>query len=202
MANPLHEIWQKVEPKVKKGNKDYIQYLEQDLIFLYRSQFADNRKCTLDEWKKGFRDSLQKDGTYLVSYEQFLAKARYYNEKMPTSPPFDPDSIKEGPWKESDLDQLFQRKIKPETLYTDEEWAAIKEKLRKMFPQKEGWLLMNPLFKKELKYILETYPSVMRQRAINIQKEKLSGGKSSFTLGTDPSKGIVQRFRKFLRFGS
>ncbi|MDO8462230.1 MAG: hypothetical protein Q7S98_05160 [Deltaproteobacteria bacterium] len=208
MTNPLQTIWPQIHPKTKKNGKEYVQYSDKDLLYLYQSQFADQKKCSLNEWKNSFRDSLQTDGTYLVSYEQFLAKAKYYNTRMPSSPPFDPATLKEGVWSEAELDRLFREKIQPETLYTFEEWQEIKEKLRRLYPKqlgqvpkKEGGLFVSDLFKKEVQIILDKFPSVMRLRAIQMQKDKASSGKSHFEHGPEVSQGIVEKFRRFLRFG-
>lgn len=201
MTNPLQTVWPQIQPKTKKNGKEYLQYSDQDLFYLYQSQFADQKKCTLDEWKNSFRDSLQPDGTYLVSYEQFLAKAKYYNTRMPSAPPFDPATLKEGVWSEAELDRLFREKIQPETLYTFQEWQEIKEKLRRLYPKKEGGLFVSDLFKKEVRIILDKFPSVMRLRALQIQKEKATAGKSRFDHGPEASKGILEKFRKFLRSG-
>ncbi|MDO8644208.1 MAG: hypothetical protein Q7S00_04480 [bacterium] len=201
MPPSLEDVWKKI-PKTLKEGKEYIRYGSLDIPYLYLCRFADPRKCTYQEWIDSFKECQQKDGTYLISHEQFLAKEKYFNTRQLTSL-FDLSALREGLWPEAEFERLYVEKIQDELCMNNEDWEAIKNKIRRQTPNGPQ-LLITKEFKQELKAIIEKLPTMMRLKFLQDSGQKPitpPAVPQGFQKGPSVGESVVRRFRDFLRFG-
>lgn len=193
MPSPLEILWKQIPKEIHNG-KEYIHYRQLDVPYLYLMRMADPHKCTLQQWMDAFNDSRQADGSYLVSHEQFVAKMKYYNATIPTRAPFDANSLRQGYWDEKDLDEVYFTRIREETVLTDVDWEEVKRRIR----QKDGRLMIDKDFVRELCFVLEKFPSVIRNRATNMMKLKETQKETGFTAGQADSLEAQKKLKHLL----
>jgi hypothetical protein len=179
MTNLLKEIWSKVPKEIHNG-EEFIRYKTLDVPILYLMRIADPKKCTIQEWVNEFKDSQQRDGSYLVSREQFMAKEKLFNTKTPSRAPFDASAIQEGHWSEADLDHLYFERIREETVLSDGDWEVIKSRIR----NNEGKLSIDKSFKKELGYVLKHFSSAMRNKSLHLSRTQSRATATVFSKGS------------------
>lgn len=142
---------------------------DHDIAYLYRSGFVDTDRFKLETWLQAFRPSRQKDGTYSLTYDEWIDKAQYrYAGKV--QPPFDISSMREGEWNEADCKQFIKEKVIPETTITYEQFLAGMEAGKKQGTIKDGILVMTAEKKRTLESMVNKYPSPRRQRALAVEK--------------------------------
>lgn len=196
---PLEELWEKVAQPGDDGHK-YITYKgEQDLIFLYANGFVDFRKYTAAAWVEAFTESKQKNGSYRVTREQWLAKEKYrLNE--PVGEPFDPGRLKEKEITEAEFAAVLKHFICPSTWIPEANIPNMLEYYRKNKKLANGKIRIDPSIKKEFKDVLEKLPSPLRVLQLDVArvrgKRKTTGGKSAYVAGADAQKVAAERLRQ------
>ena len=112
--DPMKSIWDATAIAYPNG-KTLIRWTSRnDLVYLYDIGFVDTDQFSPEQWIKSFEDSLQKDFSYLVTEEQWMAK-RSYRYEGPTELPFNPLTMREGEWEPAELDAIVYQKILPST---------------------------------------------------------------------------------------
>jgi hypothetical protein len=161
----MEYIWQKV-PKNAQG---LIHYLPGDIPYLYENGFVDTTRFEFEEWAAAFEDVRQPDGSYLVSHEKFIS-LRPFRYDGPVYKPFDPQKVREGEWKKEDLQKLYELSIQPSSSVPEEVfWNSVKALKAQGFC-KDGNLVVNEHVKKQLKYLIERFPSPRRKLEIEVNR--------------------------------
>ena len=102
-------IWERICSKDKDGN-ELLEWTLQDIEEMYHNGFVNFEKYSKDQWVEAFHSSRQKKGSYQITKKDWLKKTPFrYNGRVQT--PFDPMTIKEGPWKPEELKKLIKTKI-------------------------------------------------------------------------------------------
>lgn len=173
----MQVIWDKTSKPHPDGQRTIVWRDRYDLEFLYIMGFVDTDRFSKDEWIDSFRDSLQKDGSYRVTQDQWFAK-RAFRYSGPVGPPLDPMSIHEGLWDMKEFETFLKEKILPSTTLTEEHFRKAIEKAKKT-AIKDGKYVVNRVFKFALKQLLLTYPSPRRIREMSVLEAKHDLGMST-----------------------
>lgn len=192
------QIWDKVSKPDGTGKRAIRYESVDDLVFIYASGFVDADKYTLEQWIKAFESSRQKDRSYRVSYDQWLANEKYYYTG-PVRIPFDPLKIPEKEYTKEEVIELLKTCIVPSSQSIPEKVPLfIKDyEMRGLF--KNGKLQMTSELKKELNLFIVRFPSPLRVLEVNIQKlirgseaqataDVAAGLKSQYTAGSSKIK--------------
>lgn len=165
----FEQIFEKVAKKDASGNRVIHYASDDDLIFIYASGFVDAEKYSLQQWIEAFADSQQKDGTYQVTYKQWMAKEPFYYTG-PVREPFDPMKIPEKEFTEEEFVDLWRQCIIPSSQSTEEKIPQVLSDLKKQGVLKDGKILVDEGVKKQLAYFLLAYPSPLRVLEIKVQQ--------------------------------
>lgn len=206
-------IWEQVSQPDPQG-KRFVKYGgRQDLVYLYETGFVDTDKFPLTEWVDAFKDSLQKDGRYLLDENQWMAKKKYRYDG-PIDVPFDPLVLPERLWEPSEFEKLLKEKILPSMAIPEKTFRDSLEKVKDKMLVK-GKVSIDKQFKFVLKQILDNSPSPRRFREVSLAEalQKMGQGspkpgmpavpqtaqqKSGFSTGPAASKAAVDQLSKLL----
>ncbi len=214
IEDPMKYIWEKVSTISPDGRR-LIKYQNRaSLEYLYQTGFVDTDRFTMPQWIDAFNDSLQPDGSYLLSETQWMAK-RKYRYDGPVDEPFDPMTIREGEWEPDEFDRLLKEKIFPATSVEE---GLFRKTLQgpgsKVFLK--GKVVVNKDLKTALKHVLELRPSPRHSRELRFAqlKNKSKGvtpaavspptpvqaqrEASRFAMGVSESKQALDQLSKLL----
>lgn len=165
----FEQIWDKVAKPDGTGKRVIRYESVDDLVFIYASGFVDGEKYTLEQWIKAFDAAKQKDKSYRVTYDQWMAKEKFYYTG-PVRFPFDPLKIPEREYSKEELKDLFKTCIVPSSQATPEKIPLFLKdyEMRGLF--KNGRLQMTPGLKNELNVFIARFPSPLRVLEVNVQK--------------------------------
>lgn len=213
--DPMKYIWNQVSETSSDG-KHSIKYRNQnDLKYLYATGFVDTNKFTLPEWIDAFKDSLQKDQTYLLSEAQWMKKRKYRYEG-PIAAPFDPMEMKEGVWGIKDFEELVKKFVLPSVVLPEKSLQHMLKGNLSQIAKSDKIQVSQPL-KAALKRLLDTYPSPQRHRELDLKKAKAKmnipqdqkataevkskAQLSSFIKTPSASKSVTDQLKKLLGKG-
>lgn len=168
----MEYIWERI-PKQKDGKT--IRYLEGDLAYLYYHGFVDTNRYKLENWKNALLMFKQKDGSYVLTKDQFmiLRKFRYVNVSYE---PLDPYKLEEGPWPDKALKGLYVKTIARATTIPEKVFFEAVDILKKAgHTDKQGQLVIDINFKKLLNNLLIKYPSprtILEEEVARLKKER------------------------------
>jgi len=206
---PIEEIWLKVAKPAKDGNR-YI-YLKggQDLGFLYVSGFVDIAKNGFKEWLDSFADSRQKDGSYIVSHDQWVSKKKFrFTGKI--GDPFDPMALPEREYTEGEFVKLLTEKVIPNTIYSPSYIPQFLNDLRAQKRLVNGKIRLDQGAKAFLTRTVNSFPSPTRilelmvaalkeQKGSGFKSTQLSAQKSNFAAGSTAEKMIQARLAEIAK---
>lgn len=158
----MEEIWESVSEPAPDG-KRYLTFKNLGgLSFLYVTGFVDVKKYSFKDWSDAFLPSRKKDGSYLVTHEQWIEKKKF-RYAGPIGTPFDPTTLEEKEYTETDFVQLLQDGVVPNTYMIDEK--AIPQMVANLKAQgkiKGGRILIDKTIKKSIAQLIDNYPSPLR----------------------------------------
>ncbi len=157
--DPMEYIWDKL-PKMPDGR---VLYFVTDPPYLYENGFVDTTSFTLPEWEAAFQPFKQKDGNYILSKDDFFSLRRYRDNNVAKTP-FDANTLREGPWPDSELDTLYELTIKPSSSLSHSiYWTAINALKRQGHVDANQQLNIDDKVKKQIAYLIERFPSPRRR---------------------------------------
>lgn len=165
----FEDIWNKIAKEDGTGTRVITYNSDQDLNFIYASGFVDGSKYTLKQWLDAFRPSQQKDGSYRVSFKQWLEKEKFYYDG-PVREPFNPLLIPEKEFTEAELVDMFKKCVVPSSLATEEKIPLFLKDYQQRSLLKNGKMMMTMEVKQELRDFLTFYPSPLRVLEVNVKK--------------------------------
>lgn len=166
--DPMEYIWEKTAKLVDPGGQKIIHYTNnEELAYLYDSGFVDTAKFTIEQWRAAYADSLQPDGSYKVTHNQWLAKRPFrYNGPIPT--PFDPLKLPDGDISRDEMTALVKKEIVPATPLKETQIPQFVDALALRYLSKEGKFMVGAGLKKELAWLLENHPSPFRRLQLRV----------------------------------
>lgn len=207
-------IWDQVS-QPGPGGKRFITYRNRkDLEYLYKTGFVDTDKHTLIQWMEAFKDSLQPNGSYLLSETQWMAKKPYRYEGS-VFDPLDPLVLREGEWPKPDFEKLVSERVFPSLMIDKKVFDQAMERAKGSVSPGDKVLLTKE-FKLALKRLLDTFPSPKRVRELSVQDARNKSGqpplqpqpaparpqapqiKTSYTKDQAASKTAVDQLSKLL----
>lgn len=204
--NSMEHIWEKI-PKQKDGQT--IRYIAADVEYLYYHGFVNSRLYSLKQWKSALGHFKEKDGSYVLNKEQFLALAPF-RYTGPSHDVFDVNKLPEGPWSEEDLKALYAESVSIASDITEKMfWALINTfKENKENLDDNGKLFLNETVKAGLFIAIEKFPSPRRrleqevnrlrdQRSKDLNANQVQRDKSGFNVGTTKKEDTLEALKKF-----
>ena len=204
----FEQIFEKVAKKDASGNRAIHYASDDDLIFIYASGFVDAEKYSLDQWIAAFAESKQKDGSYLITYKQWMAKEPFYYTG-PVHEPFDPMKIPEREFTEAEFVDMWRKCIIPSSQSSEAKIPQVLGDLKKQGVLKDGKIMVDEGVKKQIGYFLLAYPSPLRVLEIKIQQmmqgevattgsETLDAMASGYVRGASKVQATQDRLSKLL----
>ena len=195
----VRAIWDKVAQPGPDGKK-YISFANRnDLVYLFCTGFVDETRHTLHDWVDSFKDSLQENGSYKVNEAQWMNKAQF-RYSGPTGQPFDPMQLRNGTWTEQEMEAMIKTHLLPAVYFSEKELRAIWNEAKETFYIK-GSYQVTPEVKKDLRMMIDMYPSPAQVRAIGLAEARAQmSGKmgSGFATGPAQSQVAAQRLADLL----
>ncbi|OGQ30577.1 MAG: hypothetical protein A3I75_00415 [Deltaproteobacteria bacterium RIFCSPLOWO2_02_FULL_50_16] len=157
-------IWERICSKDKDGN-ELLEWTLQDIEEMYHNGFVNFEKYSKDQWVEAFHSSRQKKGSYQITKKDWLKKTPFrYNGRVQT--PFDPMTIKEGPWKPEELKKLIKTKIYPRTTVSEKIFEDMLENAKKLGKFVDDHFVLTKAFKISIKNFFVNYPSPLYRREL------------------------------------
>jgi hypothetical protein len=154
----MEYLWNTLE---KTPDGEHIRYTESDVEQLWWMGFVDTARVGMQSWRAAFEPFRQRDGTFLVSRDDFLSLDRYrYQGEIRI--PFDPMRINEGKYTDEGLDELIQDSIAPSCALPREELDTFFATLKKDFRQPDRLILIKRPAKERIQTLLDEHPSPLR----------------------------------------
>lgn len=191
-------IWAAVSQAGPDGKK-YLHFANRnDLVYLFCTGFVDETKHTLTDWVDSFKEALQPDGSYRLTEEQWMAKARF-RYCGPVGRPFDPMLLREGDWPEKDMETLIKTYLLPAVYFTEKEFRTIFDEAKPTFFS-GGIYKISRQVKEDLKKMIDLYPSPAQVRALGLAEARadMANKGSGFTTGQAQSQVAAQRLSDLL----
>lgn len=191
-------IWTAVAQPGPDGKKVLNFAGRNDIVYLYCTGFVDETKYTLQDWTDAFKDSLQTDGSYVLTEDRWMDKARFrYCGSV--GRPFDPLLMKEGEWPEKEMELLIKLHILPAVYFTEKEFRSIFDEARASFYANGVYKISRPI-KEDLKKLIDMYPSPAQVRALGLAEARAQqqAKGSGFTTGQAKSQEAAQRLSDLL----
>lgn len=170
----VHAIWDKVAQPGPDGNKQICFVNRNDLVYLFCTGFVDESRHTLHDWVDSFKDSLQEDGSYKVNEAQWMDKARF-RHSGPVGQPFDPMQLRDGAWTEQEMEAMIKTHLLPAVYFSEKELRAIWNEAKDTFYLK-GSYHVTPEVKKDLRMMIDMYPSPGQVRALGLAEARAQMG--------------------------
>lgn len=186
-------IWEQVSQPDAQGRRLITYGGRNDLAYLYETGFVDTDKFKLEDWVEAFKDSLQKDGRYILNEQQWMLKKKYRYDG-PIDPPFDPLTLPEKLWEPSDFERLLKEKILPALAIPEKTFReSLLRAKDKLFVN--GKVNLEKQFKFALKQIFEMSPSPRRYREVSLAEalQKTRPGAPSVGVAATPSPAAQQK---------
>lgn len=176
---PIEEIWQTVSKPGPDGKRYILLKGMQDLGFLYISGFVDIKKYNFQEWINAFASSRQKDGSYLISHDQWVEKKKF-RYSGPVGVPFDPMTIKEEEYSEQEFIELLKTKVIPNTIFDQSAIPRIVAEFKLQKKIQNGKIGVDKALKKMILDTVNDHPSPLRvlQVMVDTMRRKKGLGKS------------------------
>jgi hypothetical protein len=162
----MEHLWEQLD-KTKDGK--HIRYTKVDVDQLWHMGFADTERVGLEQWRNIFEPYRQKDGTFILNRDEFLALDEY-RYKGEIHVPFDAMLINEGRYTDEGLDELVEASIAPSCDLQRDKLNEFFSKLRKDFRQPDGLILIRKEAKQRIKAVLEAHPSPLRNLEVLLDK--------------------------------
>lgn len=173
--DPMKYIWEQVSQPDAQGLRLIRYGGRNDLLYLYETGFVDTDKFKLEDWVDAFKDSLQKDGRYVLTETQWMAKKKFRYDG-PIDVPFDPLALPEQLWEPVDFEKLLKEKILPAMSIPEKTFRESLQRVKdKMFVR--GKVNVDKQFKAVLKQLFDMSPSPRRYREVSLQEALQKGGK-------------------------
>lgn len=202
---PMEELWEQVAKPAADGQKQITYKTDQDLLFLYANGFVDFRKFTLADWIKAFDDSKQKDGSYRVTRQQWLAKDKYRFTGA-IGEPFDPQRLKEREYTEQEFSQILKLFICPSTWIPEQNIPGLLDYFKKKKKLVDGKIRIDKDVKKEFQESLDKIPSPLRILQLDVARFRRQKGAapaatsgSGYQAGTDAQKLAASRLAQIAK---
>lgn len=205
----MEELWLKVSKPAKDGNRYITLKGLGDIGFLYATGFVDVQKFTFKEWMDAFAPSRQKDGSFVVTHPQWMAKKKFrFDGKLDA--PFDAFTIEERDYTEAELTKLMTEKIIPNTIYNQSYIPQVLNNLRAQKKLVNGKIKIDKGIKEFIHNLINTYPSPKRILELMVgalkyakdNKYKMSQlglQKSSFAAGSAAEKIVQARLSEIAK---
>lgn len=165
----MHSIWNRVSRLAKDGKKYIVFKTAHDLAYLYASGFVDSKKFTYQNWMDAFAASKLKEGSYLVTYDQWMEKAKYHYHG-PVGEPFDPMQLEDRLYAEKEFIEILKKKVIPETIFDESQVGSFTNNLKAQGRFVNGQVNIDKEAKKFMLQFMNTYPSPMRVLRIQVQR--------------------------------
>lgn len=168
----MEDIWKRIPketqlPQSLKG--EYILYIATDPKYLYMTGFVDTKRYTEEEWIQAFQDSLQNDGTYLISKEKFIRLGKY-KYTGPIRKPLDAMKIREGWYDSTQWHEFLVKSVIPSTTIPPETLVQIEKEMKKTGRYVNGRIQIDKSVKLNIKNLIENYPSPARRREVGVEE--------------------------------
>lgn len=187
----LQKMWDRCAKPGADGRKQIIIKNRTDLEYHYWSGFVDDEKFTIQEWVDAFQDSLLPNGMYLVTEDQWMEKAEYHYSG-PIDPPWDPMTIREGEWGETELEELAWNRLKPNVYFPKEDFSKIIAEVKKTMPRANGKYLISRALKQDWTEFVNTYASPRRVLQMGVAQLRASSGQSTSQQVGGPQTGFAK----------
>ena len=141
----------------------------------------DINRFSFKEWAESFQSSQQKDGSYLVTHDQWLEKRKFRYEG-PIGVPFDPLSLEEREYTEAEFLKILSEKVIPNTIFEKNAAPQIMANLRLRKKLQNGKVILDKEVKEGLVHVLTNYASplyFMEMTVNNLKKAKGAKGAMS-----------------------
>ncbi len=166
------EIWERTSHDDGSGAPVIKYAANQDLLFLYAAGFVDAEKYPLEEWVEAFKPSLQPDGSYIVTREQWMDKEKYYYSGE-IREPFDPLQIPEKEYSEEEISDMFKACIIPSSQATADKVPLFINDYKERGVMKDGKMAVTKQIKQELNLFLSKFPSPLRILELSVRQRRL-----------------------------
>lgn len=206
-ADAMDEIWQSIA-REKDGKRCIIYKNVGDLATLYVGGFVDVIQYKFKEWVEAFKSSRQADGSYLVTYPQWIEKKKF-RYSGPIGEPFDPLTLADAELTEEEFIKFLVQIIIPHTtLVAETVLPQIWTNTQKMGLFKNGKVLFNEECKRGLLFLMNNFPSPLRVQQILVDRIRNGGRrpinandaqKSGFISGISAEKTITTRFSEIAK---
>jgi len=165
--DPLEAIFHRVA-KESKDKKKYIFFKDQiDIAFLYASGFVDAKKFTYKQWLDSFDPSKQADGTYVLSFEQWMEKKKFHYNG-PIKQPWDPMSLEDREYSEKEITDLLVQKVLPCTVFDSSYAQVYINNLKAQGRLVNGKALVDKFAKEYILQVINQYPAPMRVLEVSV----------------------------------
>lgn len=188
--DPMENIWDKASKAGKDGKRHLFFKGELDLNYLYITGLVDYKNYTLKSWIEAFKPSRQKDGSYIVSHDQWTEKKKFYYDG-PVNPPYDPMTIPEREYTEAEFVDLMKEKILPNTIAGEDYGQEILKKMKRANRLVNGKAVVDREVKEVLARFIAQYPSPIRILELLVDEMRLE--KSKALEGTAFASGMTNQ---------
>ena len=202
----LQKMWERCAKPGADGRKYIVIKDRADVEYHYWSGFVDDEKFSVQEWADAFQDSLLAKGVYLVNEDQWLAKAKYHYSG-PIHPPWDPMTIREGEWDETELETLAWEKLKPNVYFSKEDFAKVIAEVKRTIPKASGKYVIGRALKQDWTEFVNTYASPRRVLQMGVAQLKAARGQpispqapvqTGFVQGPSASRQIADKLSQLI----
>lgn len=160
--NVMEYLWGQLE---KTPDGVSIRYTLDDIDSLWWMGFVDTARYSLTMWREVFEPYRQPDGMFLLGHGDFLALDQY-RYKGEIKIPLDAMEINEGKYTDEGLRELFDLSIIPSCSLSPKQMTDFINNLKKRFREPDGLIRMGDEAKREIKTLLDSYPSPLRNLEI------------------------------------
>lgn len=196
------EIFTKNAAKAPSGPRCLKLQNKMELEYLYCTGFVDEMRHEYTDWLNAFENSLQDDGSYVVTEDQWMDKVHFLYDG-PMTLPYDALTIPDRPFGEAEMQVILNDKILPSLCITKEQFAKVFEEAKEDF-YKNGQYAFTPETKQNLNDFMNLFPSPRRVRELGFQ-ESLAAHKSAgqatgtgFQQGASQGQQAAQRLMQLL----
>lgn len=198
--DPMQKIWEETSKEAHDGQRYIILKDKTAVAFFYVTGFVDDAKYSFTDWLGSFQASLQKDGSYRLTHDQWLQK-KPFRYDGPIGTLFDPEQIEERDYSEKELVALLKEKIIPNTTLGENHIPKMLEELRSKKQLVNGKMKVTKKIKENVLKMIDEHPSPARMRqlvALEMGKARSSATqekkeKSQFVTGAAAEKLVQNR---------
>lgn len=183
----MEELWLSTSKPAQDGKRTITLKGVQDLGFLYISGFVDVQKNSFQDWVNSFADSRQKDGSYLLSHDQWMAKKKF-RYTGPVGEPFDPMSLEEKEYTEQEFITFIEQKIIPNTIFDKSAIPRVIAEFKVSKKIQNGKIFLDKNIKKLILQTVNDHPSPLRILQVMVEAFRKKEGMGAATSQLDAQK--------------